>query len=98
MQYFINISNNNTLHPYYQDAYHDLHKKYGIKTILFYDKNKEKDITNGFHADDTIETYPYTSHDDLIQQILSIPYKDIYYINTFDEKLILITNHIKQLC
>lgn len=94
MKYLINIGSVNKLPQYYQDAYQDLYDNHNIKAIIFFDESKiEWDLQKDTEAW-TIKTY--TSTKDLTKQILHIPKEEVYYINTFDEKLIPITEQIKK--
>lgn len=92
----INISRWYKMHAYYDFAYTDLYKNYSIQTFVFFDKELSKNIV---HSDDKNEAYKYfyyESKDDLLNQIKQISKEDIYYINTFDEILVLLLNEVKK--
>ncbi|MDD3144735.1 MAG: ATP-grasp domain-containing protein [Candidatus Gracilibacteria bacterium] len=92
----INISRGYKMHAYYDFAYTDLYKNYSIQTFVFFDKELSKNIV---HSDDKNEAYKYfyyESKDDLLNQIKQISKEDIYYINTFDEILVLLLNEVKK--
>jgi len=81
------------MQSYYVNAYKDLYNNYGIITYVFFDKNVSKELLNS----DTKEYkfFYYDSKIDLLNQLKQIKKEDIYYINTFDEMLVLLLNEIK---
>ncbi|MDD3794314.1 MAG: ATP-grasp domain-containing protein [Candidatus Gracilibacteria bacterium] len=91
---FINLSKGYKMQSYYINAYKDLYNNYGIITYVFFDKNLSKELFNS----DTKEYkfFYYDSKKDLLNQLKQIKKEEIYFINTFDEMLVLLLNEIKQ--
>gem|GEM_PF-831515 len=79
----------------YLSCFEDLFKKKGIKTIIFY--KEISSLVEKLEDRDFIKFRKYTDFDDLKEQILNFSKEEIFYINTFDEKLVLLTNELKKL-
>ena len=79
----------------YLSCFEDLFKKKGIKTIIFY--KEISSLVKKLEDRDFIKFRKYTDFDDLKEQILNFSKEEIFYINTFDEKLVLLTNELKKL-
>ena len=79
----------------YLSCFEDLFKKKGIKTIIFY--KEISSLVEKLEHRDFIKFRKYTDFDDLKEQILNFSKEEIFYINTFDEKLVLLTNELKKL-
>lgn len=79
----------------YLSCFEDLFKKKGIKTIIFY--KEVSSLVEKLEDRDFIKFRKYTDFDDLKEQILNFSKEEIFYINTFDEKLVLLTNELKKL-
>lgn len=90
----INISRKYLKHEYYDIAYKDLYAKHNIITYNFFDKNISKNNENTYCEYQKV--FFYSTKQDLLNKIKRINKNDIYYINTFDELLVLLTNEIKQ--
>ena len=87
-KFLINISRWYKMYDYYVVAYTDLYKNHNIKTLIFFDNNltinTDKHIEN-----EAFDVMYYESMEDLKLQIWAINKLDVYYINTFDETLVL---------
>jgi len=79
----------------YLSCFDDLFRKKGIKTIIFY--KEISSLVKKLEDRDFIKFRKYTDFDDLKEQILNFSKEEIFYINTFDEKLVLLTNELKKL-
>jgi len=82
------------MYDYYDFAYYDLYKNHNIITHVFFDKNLSNEILDSNKEE--YKFFYYESKEDLINQIKKISINDIYYINTFDELLVLLLNEIKK--
>lgn len=91
----INISRGFKIHDYYDLAYNDLYKNHNIITYLFFDRNLLKNIES-IEDKESYKIFYYNSKIDLINQLKKINKEDIYYINTFDEILVLFLNEVKK--
>ncbi len=87
-KFLINISRGYKMYDYYIVAYTDLYKNHNIKTIVFFDKNLTNN-TDKHIENEAFDVMYYESMDDLKMQIWAINRADVYYINTFDETLVL---------
>lgn len=83
------------MYDYYDFAYNDLYKNHNIITYVFFDKSLSKNIENIKYIK-SYKFFYYESKIDLINQIKTINREDIYYINTFDEILVLLLNEVKK--
>lgn len=92
----INISRWYKMHAYYDFAYTDLYKNHSIQTYVFFDKSLSKNIVHSDEKNESYKYFYYYSKEDLLKQIKEIKKEYIYYINTFDETLVLLLNEIKQ--
>ena len=92
---FINISRKYNKHDYYETSYNNLFKNHGIITYLFFDKNLSTKINQISNNSYTYVFY-YNDKIDLINQLKLIKKSDIYYINTFDEVIVLLVNEVKK--
>ena len=93
-KFLINISRWYKMQSYYIDAYKDLYLNYDIKTYIFFDKNLISKMIES--NSEEYSFFYYESINDLIRQLKDIEKSDIYYINTFDELLVLDLNEIKK--
>ncbi|MDP2091303.1 MAG: ATP-grasp domain-containing protein [Candidatus Gracilibacteria bacterium] len=87
-KFLINISRGYKMHDYYIVAYTDLYKNHNIKTLVFFDKNLSKNTEKHIESE-AFDILYYDSMDDLKKQIIAINKSYVYYINTFDETLVL---------
>lgn len=94
MKYLVNLTNSYKYFDYYDETYKDLFLKRKIKTIIFY-KNPWKKLEK-IKNDDYIEFIKYNSFEEIKEKIEKIWKENIFYINTFDEKMILETNKLKK--
>ncbi|MDD2907046.1 MAG: ATP-grasp domain-containing protein [Candidatus Gracilibacteria bacterium] len=92
---FINISRGYKILSYYDFAYNDLYKNYNIETYLFFDKTKSKNKDMQLLHNYAYKIFFYDSKLDLLNQLKKINREEIYYINTFDELLVLLLNEVK---
>lgn len=90
----INLSRWYKMYDYYDFAYRDLYENHWIITYIFFDKNQSNEILNS--NKDEYKFFFYESKSDLLNQLKQIKKEDIYYINTFDEMLVLLLNEVKQ--
>lgn len=94
MKYLVNLTNSYKYFDYYDETYKDLFLKRKIKTIIFY-KNPWKKLEK-IKNDDYIEFIKYNSFEEIKEKTEKIWKENIFYINTFDEKMILETNKLKK--
>jgi len=92
----INISRGYKMHNYYDFAYTDLYKNHSIQTYVFFDKWLSKNIVYSDENNLAYKYFYYETKEDLLNQLKEIKKEDIYYINTFDETLVLLLNEIKK--
>lgn len=93
-RYFINIVFSYKHHNYYNFCFKDLFLRHSIKTIIFHKKSlKNIDFKK---ISKYLEFRKYFDFEDLKKQVKEIWKQNIFYINTFDEKLVLEKNILQK--
>ncbi|MBF0913996.1 ATP-grasp domain-containing protein, partial [Candidatus Gracilibacteria bacterium] len=90
-KYLINVVGEYVFFGYRQHCFEDLFKRKNIKTIVFCQIGEKKEVKEKGY-----EIRKYKDFEDLKRQLFEIGKQKIFYINTFDEKLILEVNILKK--
>lgn len=92
MKYLVNISEKYIDFDYYHETYKNFYEKHKIKTIIFYHSFFEKAPKNT----EFMEFFTYEKYFQILEKLQEIWKENIFYINTFEESLVLETNQLKK--
>lgn len=92
MKYLVNISEKYVDFDYYRETYKNFYEKHKIKTIIFCHPFTEKTPENT----EFMEFFVYEKYFQIVEKLESLWKENIFYINTFDEKLVLLANNLKK--